>query len=104
MIDLARQFGFPATATAAKTARIVVVDIDGTVIGMIVDEVPEVLKISEDNIEPTPKILQTKAHSIYFTAIAKLGERLIVMLNISEILAPTDLVAINQYTQGEKNV
>jgi purine-binding chemotaxis protein CheW len=42
VIDLTRQFGLPRQAQLPKTARIVVVEMNESIQGMIVDEVPEV--------------------------------------------------------------
>jgi purine-binding chemotaxis protein CheW len=57
VIDLTKQFDLPATERGEET-RIVVVDVDDNIVGMIVDCVPEVLRISTENIDPTPSLIE----------------------------------------------
>src|ERR1700682_4967638 len=51
VINLRRRFGLPA-ANDTRAGRIVVVDINDQVIGMVVDSVSEVLRINAATIEP----------------------------------------------------
>jgi hypothetical protein len=38
-----------------------------------------------------------------FSGVGKLGDRLIVMLDISKVLAPEEAPAAEQFSQGEEN-
>lgn len=88
VINLNKQFGLaPLSIETSKTARIIVIEIDNILIGMMVDEVFHVLSIAEKEIEETPPILKTKVHFDYIQGIAKIGDRLIVMLDLSKVLA-----------------
>lgn len=91
VIDLARQFGLSTKGgkekELAKTARIIVVEVGNKNLGLIVDEVPEVIRISEDEIEPTPEIIESEVEKHYIKGVAKLGERLIILLDLNNILA-----------------
>jgi len=94
VIDLARQFGLAEQAELPKTARVVVVDIGDQTVGLIVDEVPEVIRIAEDDIEPTPEAIQTGIKKDYIKGVGKLGERLIILLDLSNILEAHELDAV----------
>ena len=59
--------------------------------GLLVDEVPEILKLHEDEIEPPPELLQGKTGKNYIKGMAKLGERVIVVLDLKEILVPLEV-------------
>jgi purine-binding chemotaxis protein CheW len=85
VIDLRRRFRLPA-GEAKKSSRIVVVEVDGPVIGMVVDAVSEVLRIPADCIEP-PSMIVTGADSDYIRGIAKLEDRLIILLQLERILS-----------------
>ena len=98
VVDLARQFDLTPLPELPKSARIVVVEVGETTVGMIVDEVPEVLRIAEENIEPTPEIIQTRIKSDYIRGVGKLNERLIVMLDLSKVLAPHELESVGELT------
>jgi len=88
VIDLAQQFGLPPRQELPETARIVVTEIKGQTVGMLVDEVPEVLKIADENIEPTPELIQTEVRKDYIKGVGKLDNRLIILLDLEKLLAP----------------
>jgi len=96
VINLARQFGLAEQKGLPKTARIVVVRIAQETLGLIVDEAPEVLWIAEEHIEPTPEIIQTKVKRDYITGVAKLGERLIILLNLNNVLAAEEIDKVEE--------
>jgi purine-binding chemotaxis protein CheW len=63
-----------------------VVHIDGQDIGVIVDAVTEVLRIQGDCIEP-PSAIITGVESDYLLGIAKLANRLIILLALDKVLS-----------------
>lgn len=85
VIDLRKRFGLEGKEYNQFT-RIIVSDINKKKVGVIVDEVLEVLRISRRNIESAPEIVQDKKNQIYLEGIANLKERMIMMLNIENIL------------------
>ena len=70
-----------------KDTRIVVMDISGQQIGMIVDEVTEVLRIPADSVEPPSSIITSAAESSYLLGIAKLEDRMITLLDMDKALS-----------------
>ena len=88
VIDLRKRFGF-RQAEATKDTRIVVVDIGGNDIGVVVDAVTEVLRFSADAVEPPTGIITT-SDSDYLLGIAKLENRLIILLDLQRALANLD--------------
>ena len=91
VVDLAKQFGLAPQEKLPESARIVVTEVKGQTVGMIVDEVPEVIKIPEENIEPTPELIQTGIRKDYIKGVGKLENRLIVLLDLEKVLAPHEL-------------
>lgn len=85
VIDLRRRFSLPVSEENTEN-RIVVVDIGGQDIGVIVDAVNEVLRISSDSVEP-PSAVITGAESDYLLGIAKLEDRLIILLDLERVLS-----------------
>ena len=83
VIDLRLKFDME-TKQRDKDSRIVVCDVNGIVIGMIVDAVEEVLRIPGSTVEPAPDIV-TSVNSDYIKGVAKLDERLLILLDISQI-------------------
>ena len=85
VIDLRKRFGFQQT-DATKDTRIVVVDINGNDIGVVVDAVTEVLRLSSDAVEPPTGVI-VSADSDYLLGIAKLESRLIILLDLQRALS-----------------
>jgi purine-binding chemotaxis protein CheW len=85
VIDLRRRLGLRANDATAES-RVVVVDIAGHGIGVIVDAVREVLRIPTASIEPASAVISTE-DSFYLEGIAKLDNRLLILLDIDRALA-----------------
>lgn len=83
IINLRSKFGLESQIDASQS-RIIVVEA-GRTVGMIVDSVSEVLRISPDMIEAPPDIA-IEGTSRYLTGIVKLPDRLISMLDIGELI------------------
>ena len=84
IINLRSRLGLVITETTEKTG-IVVAELSESTIGLIVDEVKEVLRIPADITEPPPAIV-AGVNSEYITSVAKLDDRLLILLDLSKIL------------------
>ena len=94
VIDLRTRFGL-AAFEETKASRIVVVETGAGVMGMIVDAVTETRSLSSGAIEP-PASIVTSADSLYLRGVAKVDDRLIIMLDIEKILTAADNEAIER--------
>jgi len=74
------RFGMPGTDPTKET-RIVVAESSSTRVGLIVDSVSEVLLLPLDAVEPTPEVA-AGADAEYLRGIAKLGDRLVLLLEL----------------------
>ena len=88
VLDLRKRFGLPASE-ATRRSRIVVGELGEHTVGLVVDGVSEVLLVSAEAIEP-PSTLVTSADSAFLRGVAKLDERLILLLDLSRILSPSE--------------
>jgi purine-binding chemotaxis protein CheW len=88
VMDLDRRFGMNETEMTDES-RIVVVDIDGTIIGLVVDSVSEVIRLKGSNIEQTPEIITQKINAEYLKGVGKMDDRLLILLNLENILTET---------------
>ena len=84
IIDLRKRFGFSPKESDRNT-RIIVVELGDTVVGFVVDSVSEVLRIPKNITEPPPPIV-AGIGSEYITAVAKLDNRLLILLDLERIL------------------
>ena len=84
IVDLRKRFNLEVKEQD-KNTRIVVVDIGGTIMGMIVDAVSEVLRLPANTIEPAPEIV-TGINAEYIKGVAKLDDRLLIFLELSKVI------------------
>lgn len=94
IIDLRRRFDLPMNTSDSKQ-RIMEVEVDGQILGMIVDEVSEVIRIPVDAIESAPPMIADIAGE-YLAGIAKLPGRILIMLNFDKILSEQETLQIEQ--------
>ncbi len=89
VIDLRKRFGFPPQEDS-DSSRIIVLNIQGKTIGIVVDQVSEVLHLSENSISPPPRITISKSKE-YIEGIGQLQDRLIIILDIKNLLTSSEL-------------
>ncbi len=89
VIDMRRRFGMSATAHDSQT-RIKVMDLQGQIVGFVVDAVCEVLRIKESTIEPPPPVV-AGIGSEYMRGVGKLEDRLLILLDLDKLLSENEL-------------
>lgn len=94
IVDLRRKFGLEPIEYSQFTAIVVVV-VQGRVMGVIVDSVSEVVSIPTADIQPAPDFGSVSASTL--RGMARLDEKLIILLDIDVVLlgepAPLALAA-----------
>jgi purine-binding chemotaxis protein CheW len=86
VMDLRKRFGHKQAAIK-KQNRILVVEHQGRLAGLIVDSASEVLKIPSDAVEAPPAAFQEGGLNCV-TGLGKVAGRLVVLLDMSKLLAP----------------
>jgi purine-binding chemotaxis protein CheW len=89
VMDLRKRFGEKQTGLKRQN-RILVVEHSGRLAGLIVDSASEVLKIPADAVEAPPAVFQEGGLNCV-TGLGKVGGRLVVLLDMSKLLAPESL-------------
>lgn len=85
IIDLRARLGM-SSHEYDKDTRIIVVELNGRVIGFIVDKVNEVLRINK-NITEAPPAMISGVNSEFITSVGKLQDRLLILLDLEKVLA-----------------
>lgn len=88
VIDLRKRFGLPL-AEATGSSRIMVVEVGAVVVGLIVDSVSEVLRLPQENIEPTPPIV-SGVDTAYLRGVGKWNDRLVILLDVAKVLRESE--------------
>jgi purine-binding chemotaxis protein CheW len=84
VMDLRKRFG-QADIQPDKKNRILVVELENKLVGLIVNAASEVLKIAPSEIE-APGNLFAEGESSYVIGVGKLKGRLIILLDIAKLL------------------
>ena len=99
VIGLRKRFGLEDRPHDTQT-RIVVVEVNGTVVGFVVDSVSEVLRIPADTVEPPPRLI--KVDREYVSGVGKLDNRLLLMLDVNRLMSDTEQAAVADVAQGSE--
>lgn len=90
--DLRLKFGMEACQATEQTVIIVVqcaVAGRNLTMGLLVDQVLEVLSIESAQIEPPPQLGEAAVESKFILGVGKAGDRVIFLLDIGEVLGNT---------------
>jgi purine-binding chemotaxis protein CheW len=90
VIDLKKRFGIVAGTGRTAQSRIIVAEIGDSQLGIMVDAVEDVMRISRSNISPPPKTLSVGVETNSLTGICKLGDKLVMMLDLGCIMSEGD--------------
>ena len=94
IIDLRDRFGLERKEYTSMT-RVIVVDVDGRLVGMVVDAASQVVRVPADQIDPPPPIVGGLSAE-FIKGVGKLDERLIILLNIDRILSIQEKVELER--------
>ncbi len=93
VIDLRLKFGMDAAEPTDQTVIIVVQQVvagQNITMGVMVDEVVEVLDVAESQIEPAPTMGNTAGETAFLLGIGKSGSRVIFLLDIAKVISADD--------------
>lgn len=86
VLDLRRRFGLPSVYRSDQS-RIVVVTVQGRMVGLIVDSVAEVVRIPRHAIEPPPSLGSTPGAE-FTRGVGRIDGRLLILLDLPRLLLP----------------
>lgn len=99
VIDLARRLDVP-TKPRSENTRIIIVEIEHNTVGMIVDSVSEVLRLSSDSVEDVPTLIDTEIPEHYIRGVGKLKDRLLVLLALDKVLTPEEIGHVEHHLKN----
>lgn len=97
VVDLRNRFGLTQIETNSDN-RIIVVDVQGRVIGFTVDKVNEVLRINA-NIVDEPPTMVSGIDTDYVEGVGKLDDRLLILLDLVKLFGDMDLSSVEQHAK-----
>lgn len=85
VFNLRKRFGLPQ-CEFDENMKIVIVNINSVTLGFIVDEVNEIARVDEDNIESTPQAI-ANLNKKFINGIAKMDERIVILLDLEQVFS-----------------
>lgn len=95
IVDLRERFGLEVKPLD-DTSRIIIVSMEDFEVGLIVDDANDVIDIPMTSIEPQPEVVGT-IESEFIAGVAKMENRLLVLLNLEKVLEPLKRVASDEF-------
>lgn len=89
IIDLRTRFNLEEQEYTDST-RVIIVTFANMEVGLIVDAANDVIDISSDAIEPPPEVVGS-VEVDYIKGVAKVGKRLLILMNLDNVLNSEDL-------------
>lgn len=108
VIDLKVRFGMQAASDTDRTCIIVLQiersDRSPLTMGVLVDDVPEVLGIGVDSIGPAPEF-GTNVDMSYLLGVGRINKRVIMLLDIDKILSGSEMKIVEEsaVSAGDQN-
>ena len=93
IIDLRDKFGLDPREDTAQT-RVIVVELEGRLTGLVVDSASQVVRIPGDQVDPPPAVPGSFSQEL-ITGVGKLEDSLIILLNPDAILTADEKVALS---------
>jgi purine-binding chemotaxis protein CheW len=96
VVELRAKFGMDVTEDTDRTCIIVVQVENGdlqVIMGLIVDEVSEVVDISAAQLEPPPSF-GASVDTSFILAMGKVGDRVVILLGVDQVLSTAELEAM----------
>ncbi len=89
VVDMRVRFGIEPRP--GKHVRMVIMAVDGRLLGLIVDQVTEVVRLPVNSIRPAPGILEG-GHAPYFMGVVQHRNRLLTMLNVRAVVSSEEMI------------
>lgn len=95
VIDLIKKFNIKTIEDRTKM-RIIICKIRKFIVGLAVNSVSEIIVLSKKDIQPTPAVISTQVDVGFISGIARLGERIIIILNLEDFLPKEEMTKLSK--------
>ncbi len=103
IIDLKACFFLPSVKRDVEDRHIIITEQKKNIFGLLVDEVTEVLRVPETDIKPAPELVN-QIDREYVSGVITLENRLIILLDLSKVLAEEELARLTEFAQRHRSV
>lgn len=97
VIDLRKRFG-EKQITSNRKNRVMVIEVEKKMVGLIVDAASEVLKLPQADIDNPPNVFE-EGDLNYVTGVGKYKGRLIILIDLTKVLQRGELKRIGELAE-----
>jgi len=97
VFNLRKKLQFPEKEFDGST-KMIIINIGGMDVSFVVDEVTEIIRVEEDKIKEPPELV-TGVNRRYISAVAEIGERSIIILDLQLIMTETEQEELREFMQ-----
>jgi purine-binding chemotaxis protein CheW len=95
VLDTRKRFGLPA-AEMDDSTRIVIIESDQNVVGILVDSVAEVVELRRSEIEVSPSVGNDE-NSKFIEGVATVNKELLILVEINKLLSDEEWMEMADY-------
>jgi purine-binding chemotaxis protein CheW len=102
VVDLGKRFNFEIrelTEDETRLRGIVIIKVEGMIIGIIIDQVNRVISINEEEIQPPPQVI-AGIGSEYIEGVSKTDDNLLTILNVKKLFSKQELLQLSCATNN----
>ena len=93
IVDLRVKLGMERLADASAVA--IILNLDGRVMGMVVDAVSDVVALAADEVKPAPEF-GAVVDARFISGIATMGERMMILVDITRLMTSGELAVVER--------
>jgi purine-binding chemotaxis protein CheW len=102
IVDLRIKLQIKKSESSLSENAVIILDLESVCIGLVVDSVSSVLSIEKSQISDCPEI-ETKLNARYLDGIARLDEKLVLLINVFHVLNIEDKKLIDHHIKSQKS-
>jgi len=95
VVDMAKRFAMPPVEVGRKT-RIIITRISGQTVGLIVEQVTEVVQLGEKAVEPAPAMAFALDQK-YVEGVGRIEEGLLIILNLELLFSVEEMTQLQTH-------
>ena len=100
VFNLRKRFNMPEKENDEDT-KILIVRSGDYLLGFIVDNVTEIVRVQDEDIVETPSTIKS-FDKRFLTGVAKVGEKLILLLDLEKILTPDEEIQVKELIEDNE--
>ena len=89
IVDMRIKFNL-GTPTYDQFTVVIILNINGRVVGMVVDSVSDVITLSSDQIKPAPE-MGTALNTEYLIGLGTLDQRMLILVDIDKLMSSSEM-------------